>query len=466
MNIPTIDGLSAQEQTLYSAMVNNWSRNLGKNGERMAHYAGKVHVSRLDLGISIPPPILKKLDRQSVMWSKKAVDALADCSAFDGFSFVGNAPEGFDDAMQAAQIGDLYDDAKTAELIHCCAAWTVTPGGEGERPVIVNVYDAEHSSWLWDYRNRRILAGIAIVDVDPKHPDRPTAVNMYLSDCTIECKLTDRGWKSNRIDHSVGRPLMEPMRYNPSVGKPFGRSRITPAVMEIENDANREVVKMIMHSELYTAPTHWVMGAPDDIFDNGRWQAYFGSIFALPRDENFDAPATGSYPVGDMSPHIALMRQFANMLAAETSIPVHSLMYTEANPASSEAIEAGEHDLIQKAQDMNRRNGEALRNVGLIACSLLVETPFDKLDADILSLSVRWKNPKHTSLVSLADANCKLATISPEYAQTRVFWESNGFDDSTIDRIMADFNKTRGMNLLASVEVTYDNDTEAVSDEV
>ncbi len=39
-----------------------------------------------------------------------------------------------------------------------------------------------------------------------------------------------------------------------------------------------------------------------DVLDGDRWEAYFGSIFALTADENGDKPATGSYPVGDVEP--------------------------------------------------------------------------------------------------------------------------------------------------------------------
>lgn len=449
MDFPMIDGLTPTEQTMYNACVDVWRRNLNHNIRRRVHYSGHVDVASLDLGISVPPPMVSKLRRQPVMWTRKAVTALADCSAFDGYTFLDDtAPDGFSDVMTQNGIVGLYDEAKISELMHCCAFWTVTPGADGEPPVVINAYDAEHAAGLWDYRHRRILCGIAVVDVDPKHPDRPTAVNMYTSDATIECVMGQRGWTSTRRANSVGRPLMEPMRFNPMIGHPFGHSVITPAIMEIENDACREVVKMIMHSELYTAPTRWVMGAPDDIFDNGRWEAYLGSIFALSRDENGDAASTGSYPVGNMEPHIALMRQYANMFAAESSVPVHSLMYTEANPASAEAIQASESDLIKRAEAMDRRNGEAMVNVGLIATSLMTETPYAALDSQTLTMKAKWKPESHPSVSANADAWTKYASVAPAIASSRVFWEQQGLDEPTVDRIMSDLRRNSGQSAI------------------
>ena len=462
MDFPIIGGLTAEEQTLYNACVDVWRTNLNHNIRRRTHYSGHVDVASLDLGISVPPPMVRKLRNQPVMWTRKAVTHLADCSVFDGYTFLDDmAPDGFDDVMAHNSMVDLYDEAKLSELMHCCAFWTVTPGEDGEPAVIINAYDAEHAAGLWDFRRRRLLCGIAIVDVDPKHPDQPTAANMYTSDCVIECVLSKKGWTSTRHPHSVGRPLMEPMRVNPTIGHPFGHSVITPAIMEIENDACREVVKMIMHSELYTAPTRWVMGAPDDIFANGRWQAYLGSIMALPRDENGDAATTGSYPVGDMQPHILLMRQYANMFAAESSVPIHSLLYTEANPSSAEAIQASESDLVKRAESMNRRNGASLVNIGLIATSIITETPFYALDAQTLTMKAKWKPESHPSVSANADAWTKYASVAPGIANSRVFWEQQGLDEPTVDRIMSDLNKANSTATMNALFGTTDTNTGA-----
>lgn len=449
MNLPIIEGLTDEEQSLYSALISVWRKNLAQNQERRMHFSGKLDVASLDLGISVPPPIIKRLRRQPVMWVRKAVVHLGDCSVFDGFAFMDDLPPaGFADTIGQAGLVNLYDEAKISELIHCAAFWTVTPGADGEEPVVINAYDAEHAAGLWDFRHRRLLCGMAVVDVDPKKPNRPTAVNLYMPDSVIECYVEKGIWKSKRHPHKVGRPLMEPMRFDPEIGKPFGRSCITPAIMELEKNACREVVKMVMHSEVYTTPTRWIMGAPDDIFENGRAEAYFGSMFALPRDINGDAPTTGSYAVTSMEPHISLMRQYASMFAAESSIPVHSLLYTEANPSSSDAIIASETDLVRRAEDMNRRNGEAMRNVGLLALSLLTETPFYELDEQALSMKAKWKPAAHPSIASTADAWTKLAKFAPHIAQTRVFWEQQGLDETTVDRIMSDTRRNGAVSAL------------------
>ena len=453
MNFPIIDGLTPKEASLYNACVAAWRRNLSKNQNRLAHYAGKLDMRDYDLGVSVPPPILRKLARQSIMWSRKAVTALADCSVLEGVRIAGDAPDGFEAALLDNDLIGLYDQAKLSELVHCCMFWTVTPGREGEPPVVINAYDAEHAGGLWDYRNKRFLAGAVISNVDPKDPERPTAVILFTDEAVITCKLDGRGgWDVSRAAHRVGRPLMEPMAFSRDLRHPFGHSRLTPAIMQLEEDANREVINMIVHSELYTAPTRWVMGAPDDIFDHGRIEAYLGSIFALPRDNEGDAPSTGSYPISDMQPHVALLRQFANMLASEASIPVHSLLYTEANPASAEAIQAAESDLVKQAQDMNRGNAQAIRNVARLVCSLLMQVPFNALPEGCKLASIQWNDPRHPSLSAQADAMMKLSTLVPELPELRVFWEGLGYPGEQIDQIMAERRRLSARSYLRTVD--------------
>lgn len=455
MNFPTIEGLTAAELDLYTGCVDAWRANLNKNQNRLRHYAGKLDMRDYDLGVSVPPPILRKLSRQAVMWSRKAVTALANCSTLEGVTVHEDAPDGFDEAMAANDLCGMYDQVKLSELVHCCMFWTVTPGWEGEPPVVVNAYDAEHAGGLWDYRRKRFQAGAVISDVDPKDPEQPTAVTLYTDDAVITCRRTSAGrWSTERRTHRVGRPLMEPMAFSRDLRHPFGRSRLTPAIMQLEEDVNREIINMIVHSELYTAPTRWVMGAPDEIFANGRIEAYLGSIFALPRDAEGDAPSTGAYPISDMQPHVALVRQYANMFASEASIPVHSLLYTEANPASAEAIQAAENDLVKLAQDMNRGNAQALRNVARLACSLLTETPFYSMPRR--DIEVQWADPTRPSLAAQADAMVKLASIVEDLPDLTIFWEGLGYSAEQIDRIMRERRRANGRRYLATQEVTVE----------
>lgn len=447
------DGLTIEEHMLFSELVNTWAKRLSKNQARMRHYEGKVDVAALDLGISIPPPIVRKLGRCSMMWCKQAVSRIADTSVIDGYRFRDGIPSGFAEVWEANEIADQYDETMPSTAVHGLSMWTVTKGMDGEQDVVVSSYDAEHAAALYDYRHRRTLAGLTVVDVDYRDPKRITAANLFLPNGDIvQMEQNARGqWTMKRCRYGTGRCMMEVMRNDPDKQHPFGKSAITPAIMTLENEANREAVRMVMHAELYTAPTRWVMGAPDDIFDNNRWEAYLGSIFALSKDSDGDTPSTGSYPVGDFTPHVSYIRQLANQFASEASIPIHSLLYTEANPASADAIEASRNDLIEKVTKVNRINARSLERIGKLVLSLLEETPVAKLGENEQSLKVDFINPRHATPAQMADEATKTVADVPEFASTRYYWKMKGYRDDEIDAIMSDISRSGAISALNTI---------------
>ena len=444
--------LTPDESDLFSKMLRNWAGLLGRNRERMRHLEGKVPVR--DLGISIPPPMRRRLRRCSVMWARQAVHRIADASTIRRFSMPQGDGIGLVDVLAQNDVESQYDEIQPSQLAHGPAFFTVTGGMGDEPPALVASYDAEHATAIYDYRRRRILAGLTIVDVDPYQPDRATAANFFAPDGTVvemERNMTG-GWRSRRRRGATGRCMMVAMVNEPTRLKPFGTSAITPAIMSLEDEMNREAVRMALQAEIFTAPTRWVMGADDDIFaDKARWEAYLGSIFALPVNEEGEAPKTGQYPQGDMQPHISYVRQLANQFAAEAKIPIHSLLYTDANPASAEAIEASRNDLVEKVLSANRRNARALHDVAMLVASIVTETPVADLPHEVPSLEVKFENPQHTTLSARADAAQKTAQKVSGFTKTRAYWRMLGYDEDEIDEVLGDLDRIEAQGALEAL---------------
>lgn len=434
---------TSEERNQFDAMLENWGRHISRNQALSERYNGETPVK--DLGISIPPAMKKKLSRCSLMWSKQAVDRLVDSSVIDRFTFAGQAPSGFYEMMERNEIKDQYDEIKPLWAAHGCSFWTVTAGdGANEPAALISSYDAEHATAIIDKRTRQPLCGLAIVDTDIHDKNIVTAANFYSNDGSIiEAELVKGRWVTRRLNNEIGRCAMEVMRNNPdNADHAFGRSVITNAIKSLEDEANRETVRSAMTSELFTAPTRWIMGVDGDIFNGGHWQAYLGSIFALEAEDPENPPTTGQYPQADMTPHTTYIRSLAQMFAAEASIPVSELISTEANPTSAEAMEASRRALVEKVEKMNRLNGRTLRNLGLMALSIMEETPVAELGEIERSLSVKWKNPLYTSIAASADAAQKLASAVPGFAGTSTFWEMLGYDDTEIAVILAEISRT------------------------
>jgi hypothetical protein len=157
------------------------------------------------------------------------------------------------------------------------------------------------------------------------------------------------------------------------------------------------------------------------------------------------------------------MRELANQFAAEASIPIHSLLYTEANPASAEAIEASRNDLIEKVEKVNRLNGHSLRNIGLMALSILEHKPVSELGELERSLSVKWRNPLHPTLAASADAAQKIAACVPEFRNTPTFWRMLGYDEQEITSIIEEIALVAAAEAAQAEAVSASNDVGAES---
>lgn len=444
--------LTPDEQTLFDETLRRWGGLLSRNRERMRHFEGKVPVR--DLGISIPPRMARMLSRCSLMWSNQAVHRIADASCIRRWIAQDEAAARAVAILEENEIDQQYDELQPSQLAQGPGFFTVTKGGPGEPDSIVASYDAERACAIWDYRRRRILCGITIVDVDPHERSRATAVNFFAPDGSVVEMRRNMvgGWKTRRRAGGSGRCMMVAMRNEPTKLKPFGNSVIKPSIMSLEDEANREGLRMALQAEIFTAPTRWVMGADDEMFANKeRWEAYLGSIFALPNNEEGEPPKTGQYPQGDMQPHISYMRQLANQFAAEASIPIHSLLYTEANPASAEAIEASRNDMVEKVRAANRQNARALRDVALLVASIATETPVANLSPDTRALAVKFENPQHATLAARADAASKMASTVKGFERTRTYWSMQGFEEDEIDDIMSDLDRADSLSALEAL---------------
>lgn len=429
--------LTQQDIEYITAMYAQWELYKTRNYNLSCRYDGDVTVK--DLGISVPPAQVAKLRKCSLMWSHLAVKNIADTSNFEGYIFTNGTPKEFLEAVEINSLVNKYDETLPSQLQHGCSFITTTAGGKNEPAVIHSTYDALHATALWDYRRNRVLCGLAIVDVDPTDPEKITAFNYYAPNGDIvEFETLERKWIWRRLKSFTGRCALEVMRNEPDKRHPFGQTVITNAIRSLEDEANRELVRMIIHSEFFTSPPRWITGAPEDIFENGKWEAYIGSFLALPSidEEGNNLPQTGQYQQQPMQPHIQYIRQLAALFSSEASIPMHTLLYTDANPASAEAMEASRTQLVERVRKLNRLNGDSLKNVGLLTLSILKQTPVDELTMEDRDFEASFRNPAMNSLSATADAAYKIAVAEPNFVHLPQFWNMLGYNARQIKDIM------------------------------
>lgn len=435
------DGLPDDEAGRLHDLVETWEAKRARNVVRADYYRMRNRLK--DLGISIPPP-LRNVETV-VGWPAKAVDALAARSRFDGFTWEGEGSP-LEEVLAANRFASVYCQAVASELVHSCAFLTVSRGGKREPAAIVSAYSALNAAALWNDRLKRIDCGMAVVDVErrPHERPRPRWVNLYTSTDVWEIVRDGERWAAGRHPHAMGRPMMEPLVYRPSLDRPFGKSRISRAVMSITDSAVRCALRTEVASEFFTAPQKYLLGADDDIFDGKeRWEAYIGAIMAVSRDENGDVPQFGQLAQPSMQPHTDYMRSLAARFSGETGIPVSELGVVHDNPASAEAIYAAKESLVIEAENLNMTNGCALREVGLMALAASRNVPLSSLADEERALVPRFRNPAMPSIVSQADAMVKMVSALPWMADSDVTLEELGFSDDQRQRLSSDRRRSQ-----------------------
>ena len=443
LNISYVDGLPDAEMHMLQELQALLNDKASGNARRMEYYQGKNRLK--DLGISIPQCI-KGLNG-TIGWAAKAVDALAVRSRFDGFSFVDGQTHGLDEIFNGNAFKAKYQQSVTSELINSCAFITVSKGGADEPPVIVNTYSALNASAVWDFRRNRIKYGLVIVDKQKRYITSTeedmevTAVNLYTNTDVWEIDKVGESWQAQRLPHIMGRPLMECLVYRPTLDRPFGRSRISRAAMEVIDNATRESVRTEIHSEFFTSPQRVILGVdPNDVFSGkSEQQALIGSFLALGRDEEGEVPQVTQFAQASMQPHLDYMRSLASRFSAITNVPLAEMGVVTDNPSSAEAIAASKEALVIEAEDLNALNGEALKTIGKMAMAILQNKPLTKLTDAEKTIMPRFKNPSTPSIVTQADAMVKLASAASSESwlpKTQVFWEEVGFPEEKVDRVL------------------------------
>lgn len=451
--ISAIKGVEQGELDTINALVQTWWRKRSRNVLRNRYY--NAHNRLKDLGISIPPK-LRSIDTY-VGWPAKAVDYLADRASLEGFTFNGvDKNDTLDAVIDENDFLSVYAEAKVDAMVSSFSLISVTKGAPGEPESLVCAHSARDSAALWDFRKKRIKCALVVADF--RRDASGAIVGPSLLNLFTEGEVLTLGWRRNgrwvleaRMSHSQGQPLVEAIRCSPKLGRPLGRSRISRTVMSLTDSAVREALRSEVSAEFFTAPQKYILGADDEIFDEKpRWESYIGCYMALGINEDGEAPKVGQFPQGSMQPHADYERQLAAKFACETCVPISSLGVIHDNPSSAEAIYAAKEDIIIKAQNFNKENRSALARVGKLMLAVAEGVTVAELPDEALTLSPRFMNPAIPSIASQTDAVVKQVSAVPEFANTRVFWEQLGYDDTQISRIQADMRRAKAQDALSA----------------
>lgn len=464
-----ISGLTDYEKNAFQDLLQIYAAHNAKNAEKERYYEGKISLGQVNLGIALPNGLVGL--EIGCAWGAKCVDVLAARSMFDGF--VGENGEDVDQLNALVVDNRLiaeYMKACRDELKYGCTFATLSK--DKQIGCKIRFHSPMTAAGRWDGDKGRIAYGFAIIDTEPDNNSdaswSPSIINLYLDYAVLVFKRSGSKWSFTRYPNKMDRPLMEPLVWNATSSKPFGRSRIKEPVRRLIQGYVRTIANATIGLEFATAPQKYLLGITDDQYDaviNQKFRQYVGNILASTvNPETGEKPTFGQLQQGSISSHVEMLRILATQFSSATGLTVSDTgVVNDANPTSSDAILAQSQTLVAMAEQLNTGNGNALRTIALMALAISNDKRLEDLSDEDKAVIAHFKNPAMPSVAVTADAAIKLASARQSFAQTDTFLEMVGFNQADIRRIKAQEIRARGLEVLMELE---DEDQRSGVDEV
>ncbi len=450
-----VKGLPISEHDQLNKLVSTYNYHLTNNQVKTRYYEGHIPLKEVNLGIALPDG-LKNLEI-GCEWGAKCVDVLASRSMFDGFVGTnGGDVETISKIMEVNRLQAEYAKACRDELKYGCSFATLS--ADETLGCRIRFHSPMSAAGLWNGEKGRIGAGMAILDSKYDESDKaykPSLIRYDTDYATWVLTRVDESpiWVATEQEHSMGRPLIEPLIWNATTHKPFGRSRIKEPVRRLIQGYVRTMANATIALEFGTTPQKYLLGITDEQFDEiefDKFSSYAGSILlSTTNTETGEKPSFGQVAQGSLSPHVEMIRVLATQFSAATGLTVTDTgVVNDANPTSSDAILAQSQTLVSMAEQLNASNGDALKIIALMAEAIANRTTLEDLEQSEKDIVAHFKNPAMPSVAVTADAAIKIASARGEFGSTDVFLEMLGFSQADIIRIKAQESRVRGQKVL------------------
>jgi hypothetical protein len=443
-----ITQLSEDEERSIRACMERMMFVQGPNREADLRYSGEWLTRQF--GISIPPN-MRNL-RTVAGWCGTVVDVLEERLDWLGWSTVDS-----DDSLGLQEVYDQNEldvDSGMAHLdsmIFGVSFVTVGTGLEGEPSPLITPHSPRTVTGTWSRRTRRLDAAVA---ADMKM-GRTVSITLYTPDETVTVDTTGPWKVIERDDHKLGRVpvVMVPNRVRGS--RETGRSEITKPVRYYADAAARTLLGLEVNREFYNAPQRIGLNVSDDMFVDASgnqvspWTSIMGRTWNIPPGEEGSAPPdVKQFPPSSPAPYIDQVKGYATLLAAEAGIPGSYLGFMTDNPASADAIRAGEARLVKRAERRQLSFGRAWHEVGRLALLIRDGALPDDYDTRV---SERWRDAATPTRAASADEAAKLIGAGVLPADSTVTYDRVGLSPDEQAKVKADKARAQALQLTANV---------------
>lgn len=442
--------LPVAEQRLVEHLFEQLAAVAVRNGLRSSYYDSEQTVRRL--GIAVPDSF--RSVETVIGWPQKAVDDLEQRIELEGFVLPGSTWEdhGLDLIWADNLLALEASQAHTSALKYAVSFVSVLAGGPGEPEVLVRPLSATTTTAVWDSTRRRVDAALSVTAGDAAEV---TEFILFTATDVVTCTRRNGAWSIERVPHRLGRAPVAVLPFKPSLERPFGKSRITRAVMSITDRAVRTLLRTEVSAEFYSTPQRWVVGAAEGAFvgPSGEprtgWEVTIGKLLALDVNDDDQQPRVGQFPQMTMQPHIDMVRMDAAMFSGETGIPVDTLGIVHDNPSSAAGVQARYTPLIKTAE--RARVPFGIGWVDAMQMAVMVRDGLTEAPEELRRMEASFRPAHLPTMAEASDSMLKQIQGMPWIAESEVALERLGYSTTEIDRLLSDKRRAASSSLVAQL---------------
>lgn len=323
-----------------------------------AHFEGTMPLNYLH------PELLAELEdrlQQVVInWPELVIDCLDERLDLTGFRISGQPKPDADleEIWQYNDLDELSQQAHIDALVMKRAFAIVGSNEEPDHPPIITMESPLEVHAEWEPRTREVAAAVKQWTV--QEPEKKVQhATLYLPNSTTWYLKDGPNWVEDPDQapdqHDLGKVPVVPIVNRPRLQRPGGKSELS-SIIPVSNAANKMATDMMVSGEFHAMPRRYALGfMPEDFQDeHGRklsiWSKIAGRIWATEKSKA-DGAEVGQFPEANLENFhktINLLAQIVGSLGALT--PQAMGLQNAANPATADAIRAGESRLVKRAE--------------------------------------------------------------------------------------------------------------------
>lgn len=340
-------------------------------------------------------------------WCAKAADSISERIVFEGF---GNDSLGLNEIYDLNSKDVLTDSAVSSAVVTSCSFVYISLGADNY-PRMQSI-DGGNATGIIDPVTRMLTEGYAVLERDDM--GKPSTEGYFTAEATWIYRTGEKS--PTRYDNPAPFALLVPMVHRADPTRPFGRSRISRACMELTNSAIRTLRRSEVSAEFYSFPQKYVVGMSSSAQQLDKWKATISSLLQFDKDEDGDHPILGQFQQQSMTPYNEQLKTIASMFAGETGLTLDDLGFSTANPSTPEAIRASHETLRLAARKAQRDFAVGFLNTGYLAACLRDDYAYER--SIIYQTKVMYEplfEPDAGQLSGIGDAVNKIQQSFPDY---------------------------------------------------